>query len=357
MTWKPETDEIEERRRLALLQGGEDAIARHHAKGKLTVRERIDAVLDPGSFDEVGRGAGEAERDADGNIVEFAPANFVLGFGKIDGRRVIVGGEDFTLKGGSPTEAGFRKSVYAEDLAVKYRLPLVRLHEGAGGSVGKPKHAKLPAPVFNAPRFRSVAQAMATAPVASAALGAVAGLPAARLVSSHFSVMSKSTAQIMIAGPAVVERAMGEKLTKDELGGWGVHTKNGAVDNAAEDEPDAMEQIRTFLSYLPSNVYELAPLSTCDDPADRREERLLEIIPRDRRRAYDMRRIIKAVIDEGSFFEMGKGYGRSQITGLARMNGQPVAVWGNDPKHLAGAMTANGADKARRFMELAEVFH
>ncbi|MDG1210925.1 MAG: carboxyl transferase domain-containing protein, partial [Paracoccaceae bacterium] len=357
MSWKDEVDQIAERRRLAVLQGGEAAIAKHHDKGKLTVRERIDAVLDPDTFDEIGRGAGEAEVDENGNIVEFSPANFVLGFGKIDGRRVVVGGEDFTLKGGSPTEAGLRKSVYAEDLAVKYRLPLVRLHEGAGGSVGKSKHASLPSAVFNAPRFRSVAQAMATAPVASAALGAVAGLPAARLVSSHFSVMSNSTAQIMIAGPAVVERAMGEKLTKDELGGAGVHTKNGTVDNAAADEPEAMEQIRAFLSYLPSNVYELAPVSLCNDPVDRREERLLEIIPKERRRAYDMRRIIKSVMDEGSVFEMGRGYGKSQIMCLARMNGQPVGVWGNDPKVLAGAMTADGANKARRFMELCEVFH
>ena len=271
---------------------------------------------------------------------------------------MIVGGEDFTLKGGSPTEAGLRKSVYAEDLAVKYRLPLVRLHEGAGGSVGKSKTC-FPAKRGFSTRapVRSVAQAMATAPVASAALGAVAGLPAARLVSSHFSVMSKSTAQIMIAGPAVVERAMGEKLTKDELGGAGVHAKNGTVDNAAADEPEAMEQIRAFLSYLPSNVYELAPVATCDDPVDRRDERLLEIVPKERRRAYDMRRVIKAVMDEGSVFEMGRGYGKSQIMCLARMNGQPVGVWGNDPKVLAGAMTADGANKARRFMELCEVFH
>ncbi len=357
MSWKDEVDKIYQRRELAKEQGGEQAIAAQHRRGRLTVRERIDAVLDDGSFDEVGMGAGESELDEDGNIKEFAPANFVLGFGKIDGRRVVVGGEDFTLKGGSPSPAGLRKSVYTEQLAVKHRVPLIRLHEGAGGSVGKPKTKTLSAPVFEPARFRSVAQAMASVPVASAAMGAVAGLPAGRLVASHFSVMSKKTAQILIAGPAVVERAMGEKLTKDELGGPNVHTKNGTVDNASEDEGEAFEQIRQFLSYLPSHVWELAPVASCDDPVERREDALLDIVPRDRRRAFDMRRLLSMVLDQGSFFEMGRGYGRSQITGLARMNGQPVGIWANDGRHLAGAMTADGAQKARRFIEMCEVFH
>ena len=234
----------------------------------------------------------------------------------------------------------------------------MRLHEGAGGSIGGTggKGESLPGPVFATPRFKSVAECMATIPVATAALGAVAGLPAARLVASHFSVMSKATAQIMTAGPAVVERAMGEKTTKEELGGWKVHTKNGTVDNAGEDEADSLAQIRRFLSYLPPNVDTLAPITACDDPVDRAEEPLIDIVPRERRRAFDMRRILKLVLDTDSFFEMGAGYGRSQIVGLARLNGQPVGVWANNCKFLAGSMTADGAQKARRFMELCEVF-
>jgi acetyl-CoA carboxylase carboxyltransferase component len=357
MTWKSKTDQIHARREAALAQGGEVAVERHNSRGRLTIRERIEELVDAGSFDEIGRGAGEADVDEDGNMIAFTPANFVLGFARIDGQRVVVGGEDFTLKGGSPTTAGLRKSVYAETVAIKHRVPLVRLHEGSGGSVGSPKKASPPSPVFDAPRFRSVAQALGSVPVASAALGAVAGLPAARLVSSHFSVMSKSTAQILIAGPAVVERAMGEKLTKDELGGAKVHARNGTVDNAVEDERAALSEIRQFLSYLPPNVWELAKAVSCDDPIDRQEEALLEIVPTDRRRAFDMRRVIAMVFDRDSFFEMGRGFGRSQITGLARLNGQTVGVWGNDGRHLAGAMTADGAHKARRFMELCETFH
>jgi len=358
MTWKAETDEIARRRKLALNQGGAEAIAKQHSQNRLTIRERIEKLIDPGSLEEVGPAAGTPHYDDNGVLTGLDPANFVLGFAKVEGRRIIVGGEDFTLRGGSPSAAGLRKSVYAEELAVQYRLPLVRLHEGSGGSVGGTGGAgpSLPGPVNAPARFRSVAQAMATVPVASAALGAVAGLPAGRLVSSHFSVMSKSTAQILTAGPAVVERAMGEKKSKDELGGWKVHTKNGTVDNGAEDEAACIAEIRRFLSYMPDNIYQLAPVLPCDDSVDRCDEHLLEIVPRNRRQAFDMRSIITSVVDRDSFFEMGRGYGRSQITGLARLNGQTVGVWANDGRFLAGSMTADGAHKARRFMELCETF-
>ena len=358
MNWSAEAEEIRRRRELALAHGGNAAVTRQHEKGRLTIRERIDLLLDEGSFEEVGPAAGSGVRDEDGQLVGFDPANFILGFGKINSQRVVVGGEDFTVRGGSPSPAGLRKSVYTEELALQYRVPLVRLHEGAGGSVGgtSGKGENLPGPVFATPRFKSVAECMATLPVATAALGAVAGLPAARLVASHFSVMSKATAQIMTAGPAVVERAMGEKTTKEDLGGWKVHTKNGTVDNAGEDEADSLAQIRRFLSYLPPNVDTLASVTACDDPVDRAEETLIDIVPRERRRAFDMRRVLKLVLDAESFFEMGPGYGRSQIVGLARLNGQPVGVWANNCKFLAGSMTADGAQKARRFIELCEVF-
>ncbi len=352
MSWKDEIDEIRRRRALALEQGGGEAVARQHAKGRLTIRERIEALLDPGSFEELGAGAGSLEDDG-----SFTPANYVLGFGKVDGRLCVVGGEDFTLKGGSPSPAGLRKSVHTEDLAVAYRIPLIRLHEGAGGSVGSSSKPSLGAPVYDPPRFRSVAEAMGSVPVAAAALGAVAGMPAARLVAAHFSVMTRDTSQILIAGPAVVERALGEKKTKEELGSAEVHARNGTVDNASEDEAEAFRQIRRFLSYLPANVWELAQVAGCDDPVDRREEALAQIVPRERRHAFDMRAALSLILDDGSFFEIGGGYGRGQITGLARLNGHSVGVWANDGRFLAGAMTADGAQKARRFIELCDTFH
>ncbi|MGB2564781.1 MAG: carboxyl transferase domain-containing protein, partial [Parvibaculales bacterium] len=136
MSWDKDIDEIKKRRKLAKQQGGKDAVKTHHEKGRLTIRERIDALLDKNSFDEVGEGAGVPEYDDAGKLKDFQPANFVLGFGQIDGRKVIVGGEDFTVRGGSPNPAGLRKSVYTEQLALQYKVPLIRLHEGGGGSVG-----------------------------------------------------------------------------------------------------------------------------------------------------------------------------------------------------------------------------
>ena len=294
---------------------------------------------------------------AKGGSSDFSPANFVLGFGTVDGRRCVIGGEDFTLRGGSPNEAGLRKSVYAEELACTYRVPLVRLHQGAGGSVAGAGGSKtVGTPVNAPPRFASVARAMATVPVASAGLGAVAGLPAARLVASHFSVMTETT-QVLVAGPAVVARALGRRPSKEALGGPEVHARNGVVDNLVEDEPAAFAEIRRFLSYLPPNVWELPPCTAADDPADRRAEELIEIVPRNRRKLYDMRRVIALVLDEGSFFEIGRLYGQGTITGLARLSGQPVGVLANDCWHLAGAMTAAGSQKTRRFIELCDTFH
>ncbi len=361
VSWKEEVEAIEARRRAAAELGGAENVAKQHAAGRLTVRERIDVLLDPGSFREQGPIAGYAQRDAQGRLESFAPANYVLGFGKIDGRPVVVGGEDFTLRGGSPSPAGNRKSVYLEDLACTYRLPMIRLLEGGGGSVARPAAgAGGPAPDAGgepaSPRFMSIMRAMAQAPVVSAALGAVAGMPAARLVASHFTLMTRGTSQVLVGGPALVERALRVKLTKEQLGGPDVHLKSGVVDNAAADEREVFAQVRRFLSYLPTNASERAPVIPCDDPPGRCEEELLSIVPRDRRRAYKMRRILQHVLDRDSLLEIAADYGRTQITALARVNGQPVGVIANDPYFYAGSMTADGAQKVRRFIDTCDTF-
>ncbi len=360
MSWKPEVDGIERRRELARKQGGEEAVATQHARGRLTIRERIDGLLDRGSFQEQGPIAGVSETDDEGELTGFTPANYVVGLGRIDGRLCAVGGEDFTLRGGSPSPAGFRKSVMAEELACRYRVPLIRFLEGGGGSVA-PARGPVSAPTVESPatppRFLSIMNAMATVPVVSGAMGAVAGLPAARLVASHLAIMARDTAQVMIGGPALVERATGHVLSKDELGGPRVHEKSGVVDLVMPDERGVLEQVRRFLSYLPTNVWEPAPVAGCDDPKERHEEELLSLIPRDRRKPYKMRRIIELVVDRGSFFEMTRGYGGSQITGLARLSGQPVGILANDPYFYAGAMTAQAAQKVRRFVDLCDTFH
>jgi acetyl-CoA carboxylase carboxyltransferase component len=198
---------------------------------------------------------------------------------------------------------------------------------------------------------------MGVVPVASAALGAVAGFPAGRLVASHFSVMTEHTAQVLIGGPALVERALGVKMTKEELGGASVHLRSGIVDNLAADEHDALAQIRRYLSYLPSSIWQRTPRHTTDDPVDRQEQALLSIVPRDSNTGFDMRAALNMIFDANSVFEMGALYGPSQICALATLNGQPVGVLANDCQHYAGAMTAEAAQKYRRFVEMCDTFH
>ena len=360
MNWKKETVEIRKRRKLAKAQGGPDAIKLQHKKGRLTLRERIELLLDKDSFDEQGEIAGGSEVNDSGELESLTPANFILGFGKINDKQVVVGGEDFTVKGGSPNAAGLRKSVYTEELALKYKIPLIRLHEGGGGSVagpGKKSGGYGGDPVFSKSRFKSVADTLREIPVASAALGPVAGMPAARFVASHFRVMTRETAQILVAGPAVVERAFGVKMTKEELGGSEIHKLNGVTDNVASTEEDAFKQIKEFLSFLPQNKYEIANKLECDDPVNRKEEALVSIVPKDRKKSYEMRDIVNLVFDKNSFFEMTKYFGRGIITGFARINGYSVAIFANDSNFYAGSMSAEGAQKTSRFIKLCDTFN
>ena len=360
MNWKKETTELKKRRKLAKSQGGKEAIKLQHAKGRLTLRERINLLLDENSFEEQGEIAGGSEVNEEGQLESLTPANFILGFGKINNKRVVVGGEDFTVKGGSPNPAGLRKSVYTEELALKYKMPLIRLHEGGGGSVagpGKKSGGYGGDPVFSRSRFKSIADTLREIPVASAALGPVAGMPAARFVASHFRVMTKETAQILVAGPAVVERAFGKKMTKEELGGSEVHKLNGVTDNVATSEEDAFLQIKTFLSFFPQNKYELPERVETPDPFDRQEESLISIIPKDRKKSYEMRDVVNLIFDQDSFFEMTKFFGRGIITGFARINGYSVAIFANDSNFYAGSMSAEGAQKTSRFIRLCDTFN
>ncbi len=360
MSWKPEVDGIEQRRQLALEHGGSEAVAKQHAKGSLTVRERISGVSDPGSFREQGSIAGSSETDESGKLVSFRPANFVLGTARVDGRPCVVGGEDYTLRGGTMSPAGLRKAGYADQLAARLRVPLIRFLEAGGASIAGTTEVRGRSG-YDATAVggggRGQASNLATVPVVCAAMGPVAGQPAARLVVSHLSIMTRHNAQVLVGGPALVERALGKPITKEELGGPQVHLRSGVVDNLAEDEEDAFRQIRTFLSYLPTNVWQSPPVAECDDPSSRREEELIAIIPRARRQAYKMRRLIELVIDRGSFFEMGRQFGPSEITGLARLNGYPIGLFANDPMVYAGAMTTAAAHKVRRFLDMCDTFH
>jgi acetyl-CoA carboxylase carboxyltransferase component len=361
MSWQPELDELARRERLAAQLGGEERVARQHSSGRLTVRERIERLFDPGSFHETGAIAGSGVYAADGELESFTPANMVIGQGRIDGRRTIVQGDDFTVRGGAADAAIFRKAVYAEQLANELRLPIVRLVDGTGGG-GSVKMLEQMGFTYipEVPGWELAVDNLSTVPVVAAALGPCAGLGAARVVASHFSVIVRKTAQLFVAGPPVVAMAgMGETPDKEALGGARMQTAAGAVDNEAVDEDDALAQVKRFLSYLPASVHEAPPIATNDnaaDAADRREPELLEIVPREPRQAYDMRRILELVFDEGSVFELGRRFGRSLITALARLHGRPVGVLASDPKIYGGGLTGDASDKLVRFVDVCDQF-
>lgn len=358
MSWQPEIDELRVREALAREMGGPDKVRRQHDGGKLTVRERIERLLDKDSFHEIGALTGVARYAADGiTIEEFTPANLITGRGRIDGRPVVVEGDDFTVRGGA-NDAGIRgKLLQTERMARDLRLPMIRLVDGTGGG-GSVKNLEMlgHSPMPKAFLWDTWTENLGEVPVVSLALGSVAGLGSARVVASHYSVMVKESAQLFVAGPPVVA-VTHRKFEKNELGGSHIHTRNGAVDDEAESEDDAFARTRRFLSYLPSSVHTVAERSACDDPASRRDEWLLGAVPRDPRKVYDMRRIVRAVVDRESFFEIGKLWGRSVITGLARIDGWPVAVMAGDPFHYGGAWTAKASEKIMRFIDLAQTFH
>ncbi|MGI8925667.1 MAG: acyl-CoA carboxylase subunit beta [Tepidiformaceae bacterium] len=358
MTWEPEIQELRRRTELAALMGGEDNVRRQHDGGKLTVRERIDRLLDQGSFAETGALAGRPEYDEAGELIAIRPANFVMGFGRIDGRRVVVGGDDFTVRGGAADASIGGKQSYGEKMARELRIPIVRLVDGTGGGGSVRSLETMRATYVPAnPAWEEVVLMLNEVPVVAAALGSVAGLGAARVVTSHWSIIVKDTAQVFVAGPPVVARGMGEEVTKEQLGGYEIHYHNGVCDNLAEDEEDAFRQIRRFLSYLPQNVWQQPQRAEAADDPNRREQWLLSAIPRERRRPHKVRQVIEAIFDKGSFFETGAGWGRTVVTGFARLDGFPVGVISNDPYEWGGGLNADGSDKMARFVDICDTFH
>jgi acetyl-CoA carboxylase carboxyltransferase component len=357
VTWQPELDDLRRRRDLAERMGGPDKVRRQHEAGRLTVRERLAALLDRGSFDEIGTLAGTAVYDDAGELTDFRPANFVTGTGRINGRKVVVGADDFTIRGGAADAAIIGKQIYAEQLANQLRLPLVRLVEGTGGG-GSVKmleqmgHTYVPAN----PGWDYVVDNLSTVPVVAAGLGPVAGLGAARLCAAHLSVLVEGAAQLFVAGPPVVRSGAGEDVTKEQLGGTAVHGRNAAVDLVAASEHEAFEMIRVFLSYLPSSAYQRPPVTPGTDPVGRREQMLLSAIPRDRRQPYRIRDILRAVFDRESITEVQR-YGGSIVTALARLDGHPVGVVASDPYASGGCLTVEGAEAMTRLADLCSTFH
>jgi acetyl-CoA carboxylase carboxyltransferase component len=364
VTWEPELDELRRRTQMAMEMGGPEKVARQHEFGKLTIRERVDRLVDRDTFDEIGTVAGVGRYDEKGELIGFTPSNFVFGVAAIGGRPVVVSGDDFTVRGGSADASIGAKRNHAEGLALELRMPHVRLVDGMGGG-GSVKTIETlgRTPISQMRGWDVVLAHLSVAPSVSLALGSVAGIGAARVATSHYSVIVKDTAQMMIAGPALVDFAMpGPHHDKNELGGSHVHVTNGAIDDEAESEEEAFALARRFLSYLPTSVDDVPPRTECTDDPGRREDMLVSIVPRNPRHVYKMRAIIDAVVDReadgtSSFFEIGRQWGKSIIGGLARFNGWPVALFAEDPYVYGGAWTASSSQNVTRLIDLATTFH
>ncbi|MGE0597961.1 MAG: acyl-CoA carboxylase subunit beta [Dehalococcoidia bacterium] len=356
--WEPELEQLQRRRELVLRMGGEEGVARQHSQGKLTVRERLEKFADPGSLREFMSLMGVGQY-ADGELEAFTPRASVEGFCKVEGRKVVVTGGDFTVRGGSGggSHGGLGMEMSASRRALEWRVPYIRLLDAAGGSVRSFEEiGRTYLPDGNSFTLPDV-RLLRAVPVVSAVMGSVAGLPAVNACVAHFNVMVKGTSQLFPGGPPVVKAALGYDITKEELGGSEMHTTvSGVIDNLAESEDEAIAMVRRFLGYLPSSVWEMAPRKeTGDDPA-RREDRLLKIKSRDPRRAYDARQLITAIVDIDSFFEIAPRYGRARTTGLARLNGYPVGIMANNPMYGAATDVAAG-EKVMRLVQLCDTFH
>ncbi len=364
MTWAKELEELRAREALAEAMGGADKVARQHGRGKMDARARLAALCDPGSFREIGKIAGSAKYDANGDLQGVTPAPFLFGKATINGRPVVATADDFTIRGGAADAGIARKMVQAEMMAHELRLPIIRMIDGTGGGGSVKTLEQIGATYIPAvPGWGDVVRNLDTVPVVALALGPTAGLGAARTVASHYSIMVRGLSQLFAAGPAVVDGlgdsykgAADHQQAKEELGGVDIHTRNGVVDDEVASEAEAFARARHFLGFMPEYVGQPARRSACDDPTDRREEALLSLVPRDPKQVYSMRRALEMILDSGTVFEIGKHWGRAAITALARLDGWPVAVVASDPSYLGGSWEAKTSEKVERFVKLADQF-
>ncbi|KAF2675798.1 ClpP/crotonase [Lentithecium fluviatile CBS 122367] len=337
---------------------------RQKQAGKLWVRERVEQLLDPGSFQEVGSVSGTVKwKQLDGlkeEPEEYVPSNNVQGFGRLKGRKIVFTADDFSIRAGHADGALMDKTIYMEKLAIALKIPIVKLVDGSsgGGSVTTIRTTGF-SYVPPLPSFAQVVEQLNLGiPNLGAVVGPAIGLGAARVVACHFSVMAADIGSLFNAGPNVVKNATFEEgLSFTDLGGPAMHCTNGTIDNLAPDEAGCFEQMRTVLNYLPDCGTRLPPTVACDDPIDRVSETLRSIVPRARNRMYNPRKIIIEVVDQGSFFEIGALWGTTAIVGLARFSGRPVGIVSLNCEVNAGALDALGSQKISRMLKFLDVFN
>jgi len=344
--WKPLLEDLEKRRARAKAMGGHEKIEKLHQRGQLNARERIETLLDPGSFQELGSLVGA--------VSEGVPADaFPAGMGTVDGRPVLVGAEDFTVMGGSIGLGAADKRYRLTQLALQERAPLIFILHGAGHRITNALkgHGRSPNDL------QGLVDLAGIVPTICVVAGPAAGHSALAAPLMDFSIMTHQAA-LFAAGPPLVEAATGEKVSKEDLGGPDIHVKDsGVAHNDVEDDAAALALARRYLSYFPSNAWQLPPSSESNDQGERLLDDILSVVPADDRKPYSMKKVATRVCDEGSLLEIQPRFGRSLLTALGRIGGQSVALVGNNPNVRAGSIDREAAEKGARFIELAGNFH
>jgi len=339
--WGNTLDELTRRRRHAHAMGGTERLAKHHGKGKLDARARLEHLLDKGSFREFGALVGG----------DIAADGIVAGSGLINGSPVMVGAEDFTTLAGSIGPGGNAKRYRLAELALRDKVPLVMLLEGAGFRPSGEHYGRTPTDLL------AQAQCSGKVPTVAGLLGPSAGHGALVAPVCDFTIMSRQGA-IFTAGPPVVKESTGEDISKEDLGGPRVALASGVIHNLAEDDEGVLDDIRRYLSYFPSSAWSYPSPSAADETCQPRPTpELLDIVPRGNRRVYDMRAVLDVVFDRPDWFEVQPKFGPAIICALAHLGGHPVAVVANQPNVLAGSIDADAADKAAHFIMVADSFH
>jgi len=339
--WGETLDDLERRRQHALGMGGPERLDKHRDKGKLDARAGIERLLDPGTFRELGTLVGG----------EIAADGLVVGSGSINGSPVMLGAEDFTTMAGSIGPGGNSKRYRIAELALRDKIPLVMLLEGAGFRPTGGHYGRSPTDLL------AQARCSGRVPTVAAVLGPSAGHGALVAPVCDFRIMSRQGA-IFTAGPPVVKESTGEDISKEDLGGPDVALPSGVIHNVAEDDEAVLDDIRRYLSYFPPSAWSYPPSLPADQATERRPTpELLDIVSRDNRRVYDMRAVLDVVFDSPDWFEVQPLFGKAIICALARLGGHPVAVVANQPQVLAGSIDADAADKAAHFIMVADSFH
>jgi len=351
---KEEIHRLSLKKNKALEMGGPEKVAKQHKQGKLTARERIDLLFDPGTFQEYGLLASHQSQRPE-MADKITPADGVVtGFGAISGRMTGIIAEDFTVLGGSQGATNGLKKFRMVEITTREKRPLIWLLDGAGARAEEFIGEGLPG-VFH---HVKIAKLSGIAPQVGLVMGPCAGDSA--LIGSllEFIIMVRGHGMMAAGGPPVVYTATGEQITKEELGGSRIHCRiSGVADNEAASDEDAIRMAIQYLSYLPANAWEYPPHIQSDDDPNRMDDELLDILPENPKQLYDMKRIIKCIVDRDSFFEIKPDFAPMMITGFARMMGHSVGLVANQPLVRAGAITARAGEKERHFIDLCTAYH